>query len=39
MAWLFVIVVVLLFMTTVRVHYLPGRFGENISIDFVAPWH
>ena len=38
MGWLFVAAMVLLFLTSVRVHFLPGQFGEHISIDFVAPW-
>ena len=39
MAWLLVAIVVLLVVTSVRVHYMPGQFGEHISIEFVAPWH
>ena len=38
MAWLLVAVVVLFFLTSVRVHYMPGQFGDRVSIEFVAPW-
>lgn len=38
MAWLFLAAVVLLFLTSVRVHYMPGQFGDHVSIEFVAPW-
>jgi hypothetical protein len=38
MAWLLVAVLVLLIVTTVRIHYLPGRFGDHVTFEFVAPW-
>jgi hypothetical protein len=38
MGWLLVAAAVLLFLTTVRFHFMPGRFGDHISIEFVAPW-
>ena len=38
MGWLFVAAVVLLVLTTVRFHYMPGQFGDHVTIEFVAPW-
>jgi hypothetical protein len=38
MSWLLIALALLLLMSSVRVHFLPGQFGDHVSIDFVAPW-
>ena len=38
MAFLLVAVAVLFFLTCVRVHYLPGHFGDTVTFEIVAPW-
>jgi hypothetical protein len=38
LSWLFVGILVLLFLTCVRFHHLPGTWGESWSIEFVPPW-
>jgi hypothetical protein len=38
MAWLLVAAVLVLLLTTVRFHYLPGQFGDRVSFELVAPW-
>ena len=38
MAYLLIAVVLLLFIATVRFHFMPGRFGDRVSIEFVSPW-
>jgi len=38
MAWLLAAALVLLFLATVRFHFMPGRFGDHVTIEFVAPW-
>ena len=39
MAWLLAGLVVLLFLTMVRFHHVPGgRWGEFLYIEFVPPW-
>jgi hypothetical protein len=38
MSWLLIVLAVLLIISSARVHFLPGQFGDHVSIDFVAPW-
>jgi hypothetical protein len=38
-AWLLTAVLVLLILTTVRVHYMPGQLGDHVTFEFVPPWH
>ena len=37
-SWLLVGLAVLFCLTCLRLHYLPGRFGDTVSIEFAPPW-
>jgi len=37
-AWLLVAAIVGLFLSTVRIHFMPGRFGDQVTFEFVKPW-
>jgi hypothetical protein len=36
--WLIAGLIVLVFLTCVKVHYLPGHFGDSVSFEFAPPW-
>jgi hypothetical protein len=38
-AWLLVAGSVVLILSSVRLHYMPGHFGDSVSFEFVAPWN
>jgi hypothetical protein len=38
-SWLLIVGAVVLIVSSVRLHYMPGRFGDGVSLEFVAPWN
>jgi hypothetical protein len=37
-AWVLVAGAIVFLLTSVRLHFLPGQFGDRVSFEFVAPW-
>jgi hypothetical protein len=37
-AWLLAAAAVAFLLTTVRLHFMPGQFGDHVTFEFVAPW-
>ena len=38
LGWLLVALLLLFFLTSVRFHNVPGKFGESWSVEIVPPW-
>jgi hypothetical protein len=36
--WLLAAGAAVFLLTSVRLHFMPGQFGDRVTFEFVAPW-
>jgi hypothetical protein len=36
--WLLILAAIALVVSSVRLHYMPGHFGDHVTFEFSPPW-